>query len=901
MFKRTDKDDNSHSMVPSKRFKSDGSKKSSLLFGTKSKNDSSNKQNVRVEDVWGDDFAEEEIEEMDFVASQACLNDDKVFIDPKEKQISFIARENMPSTSKQIFCPTKTQNPTLHDLTFTQNNDYSNFEKRLLYKQNYNSTFQVNKNISPQSNDSKDKNLEKELNKLKTERDKLLNDFIMKDGETVFLRNQLQMTQMRIENDKIEKMHLIEEQSKKHKTEIDQIIKEKEDLKTQLELKAFEIEKLLERCKLLESRNIKFIEPHTTSIMSPDVDHKIDTMSRSIFSTKYTDKKDVNVQINICDRKSNNLKTSVVHYPLLKIPAEIFKPSLPEKSVVEIKVTEKTGKQNLPILQDERTFRIFENPDLVKPIITMINGKKLSLEFVLPDIALIKNKVSTELNSDTCIPIINKLVSTSRELIINMIVVLQTILEAMKNDDIRDMNDVYFSDLYKMPIYYTKSVCDANTWHENERGIEARRILGILSYIASESLYLSKYVAGKTSLFVDKDESYKEYSQYMIRYNSWDKKDKKFEMLEMILQLVILIGQVRRSHQFSGLISAIADLLCNVEKTIGYCEKGIDFIFEIFKELVFSRPLSLCYIPITKVMMTFIKHSTFANKICKDTHTSVKIWKGVPHFTPDACLLRIFIIQVENFHFDLVTTIKMTHSLLLFIKVALHMNVLLIKNGNPKSCDCCMKLLRFVIKMLCRCSTMSLNNVQFQYKQCTFNDDFFVLNTSNDFMEKFNKQYIHSTQLKKYGIKEYMKQMNPNDLLDQNYWTNINKKQLNTMREGITFLRYLATRDPDFIIRISDIEDSFHLFMHNINKFDNLILHENDQEALNFIKSTFVFDKALLHESQKSKNKIDLNRLGITKDFRKKSSDFSFQNIRKDNSQEDYRNIFAAYKNLFNS
>lgn len=63
-----------------------------------------------------------------------------------------------------------------------------------------------------------------------------MNDFITKDGETAFLRQQLQQTQLRVENEKLEKMRLIEEQASRHRSEINKIYKEKEQLKTQLEL-----------------------------------------------------------------------------------------------------------------------------------------------------------------------------------------------------------------------------------------------------------------------------------------------------------------------------------------------------------------------------------------------------------------------------------------------------------------------------------------------------------------------------------------------------------------------------------------------------------------------------------------------------------------------------------------
>lgn len=76
----------------------------------------------------------------------------------------------------------------------------------------------------------------KELEKLKAENKKLLDDFITKEGEAVFLRNQLQQIQLKVENDRLEKARLIEEQENHHRMEINAIYKEKEHLKTQLEL-----------------------------------------------------------------------------------------------------------------------------------------------------------------------------------------------------------------------------------------------------------------------------------------------------------------------------------------------------------------------------------------------------------------------------------------------------------------------------------------------------------------------------------------------------------------------------------------------------------------------------------------------------------------------------------------
>lgn len=120
----------------------------------------------------------------------------------------------------------------------------------------------------------------------------------------------------------------------------------------------------------------------------------------------------------------------------------------------------------------------------------------------------------------------------------------------MRNDDIRDMNDLYFSTVYKDHNIFVKSECDADTWHEGEHGIEARRLLGTFVQISLESSYLSNYLAGKSQLLTFNDEYYNYYLEQMTRYNAWAKKGHKFEMLEIILECVTLIGRVVSTLHF---------------------------------------------------------------------------------------------------------------------------------------------------------------------------------------------------------------------------------------------------------------------------------------------------------------------------------------------------------------
>lgn len=71
MFKRVESNSENEFSLPAKRPKYD-IKKGNLSDISINNKDSRNKKYGR-DDVWGDDFAEEDIEEMDFIATQACL------------------------------------------------------------------------------------------------------------------------------------------------------------------------------------------------------------------------------------------------------------------------------------------------------------------------------------------------------------------------------------------------------------------------------------------------------------------------------------------------------------------------------------------------------------------------------------------------------------------------------------------------------------------------------------------------------------------------------------------------------------------------------------------------------------------------------------------------------------
>ncbi|XP_011061730.1 PREDICTED: uncharacterized protein LOC105150397 [Acromyrmex echinatior] len=885
--------------MPAKRAKFDIPNKN-LKYHRIQEEISTNK-NAQNDDLWGDDFDEEEIEEMDLIASQACVQETNLLNNLRLHDLNSVKSDfperttayNETSCSKlpQAIEKSNSDLLTKNVQSTSQNHqnitemNYSQFRNKLIDKKDHNSTFQKSNKIIVHDG--------KELEKLKTENKKLLNDFITKDGETAFLRQQLQQTQLRVENEKLEKMRLIEEQANRHRSEINKIYKEKEQLKTRLELQNLEIGNLQERYKLLESGNIKLREPQM-SYTNSSTDKCKYVIPINRITNRNLKMKEVCVQANIYKKNDYQLKTFNIYFPLARISELMFGVSLPEKSIVNIKVIEKTGRRNLPILQEEETFRIFENPELVKPVVTTVDGKRLTTEFVLLEIAAIERKINTEIESERCIPIINKLVLTTRELILNVITVLETIFQAMKNDDIRDMNDLYFSTVYKDHNICIKSECEANAWHEGERGIEARRLLGILSHISIESLYLSNYLAGKSQLLTRSDECYNCYLQQMTRYNTWPKKGHEFEMLEIILECVTLIEHVRRSHQFTGLINAIIKLLCNVQQKVGYCDKGLKYICLIFKELVFSRPLSLCYVSLANFIMVFSKCDIFVSKLCTSSQLmTIKRWKGVLHFTPDACVLQILMAQMEYFYSDFLTTINMTHALISSIWHVLQKNNLL-RSESSESCNCYTKLLRFIINMLKKCSENKLDvidDIEWQ--------DLFKKKKTFYHLKRINyKHHVYQVKYNKQNIKEHLTEIY-SEKLDRNFWFDMKKVQYKVLRQGIRFLCHLAICDPDFVIRSSDIEDSFHLFIRNITFFEDLVLHENEREALDRIKTTFIVDKGIQYETEIHHENIQINQLHMT-NFEKKVIPTTEKYCYTE-SIENYNRACMAIKALYNS
>lgn len=90
MFKRAENSTANEYSIPAKRPKYD-TNRGTLVGVGRTNRASTHKRSGKSDDIWGDDFAEEDIEEMDFVASQACL------------QVSFIFTLHVERHSARVY------------------------------------------------------------------------------------------------------------------------------------------------------------------------------------------------------------------------------------------------------------------------------------------------------------------------------------------------------------------------------------------------------------------------------------------------------------------------------------------------------------------------------------------------------------------------------------------------------------------------------------------------------------------------------------------------------------------------------------------------------------------------------------------------------------------------------
>lgn len=803
----------------------------------------------KQDDIWGDDFPEEVLENIDTIASQAfsqMVNVSNESIEGPESLPSTVTKTSsswsvpsfdvkthapgpktsptsVPSTSTnfnhqktissfkprtkesrgsiseskhlQIVHDSKINNTTISSSSskkpvpseektpFSQSTQlaFGDFKTKLLNENNMNSTFLSQNSYVHIPDDSQ---LD-QISKLKNEKTKLESNVMTKDGEIFFLRGQLATEKKKTASFKSDSSKLLKEQEMSFKAEMQALKKENDNIATQLKLKILEMNNLKDKTKMLEKGAIRLVEPQSPSL---DLSRRNKTLisCKKNSSAKVT-YKETATQVEVNNVHKYEFKDSLIFYPLQEIPQSIFERSEPETPIIDLHVMGKIGRRDLPILQETNNLRVFENTEAVKPVVTYVDNKELNVQFFLVNLTKLFYKTTEQINSSESLPIINMITATGRELLLNTSTSLKKIFDVMINDDIRDMNDFYLSKYSSIKISDIDNIFSGKKLFDKERAIEARRTLAVISHIVETSTYLSQYVTGKKRLKVDDDHFYKSYIQQFNTYNSWSKRDCDFEFLEMILQFVTIMGLTRNAHQFCGAINAIILILINAQKTVGFCSTGLDYVYKIFREIVFSRPIVDNIPAVSEMMMTFANCKEFTKKLCFSAdHSVVSSSSDIWYFKvePNTCIIEIFISQINKLINDPIVLMNLTYAIVSFIEKVRPTNAFPWIASQRNSCKCCSLLINFAIKSLYKCMKVNVDELEANFRNQRSTNDFSIMS-------------------------------------EKQFWNNLKRKQEGMATLGIEFFCHLMNNEYFYIIKRAEMAYTLCLFVdHVVQKFN---------------------------------------------------------------------------------
>lgn len=142
---------------------------------------------------------------------------------------------------------------------------------------------------------------------------------------------------------------------------------------------------------------------------------------------------------------------------------------------------------------------------------------------------------------------------------------------------------------------------------------------------------------------------------------------------------------------------------------------------------------------------------------------------------------------------DPITVIKIAHAIVSFMQTTLPMNAMPWKEEYRDSCKCCGQLIIFTVKTLCESSRLNIDELETKSR-------------------KSSTSSVYSR------------------ILDGDFWEKLKSKQQDIMIRGIRFLSYLLIREPDYVLRRTDMENAFYLLIDCVKNSKNLKLHENERK-----------------------------------------------------------------------
>ncbi|XP_077283063.1 mutagen-sensitive 304 [Arctopsyche grandis] len=732
-------------------------------------------------DSWGEDTDSEFL----LLASQACDDIEKSNV--YEPINSSILKNNL---NQNIFAPlnANTDNSVSGDIqAFLSKKSLSNTDNQLL------SQFQA---------------MKKENESLKLKQMELESSSLTKDGEISILRTQLKTCQTQLSIAKKEKISNVEKAQMEFSQKIKQTNDELFNIKSQTEFKALEIVNLKEKCRLLESSRMKFIEPTSSALDTSKWFGVSQKFNSSISKTEHTTKQFVSTKENSAQAHiSHKLKlcpSSQLCYPLKeRIDNCIFNESNLENPIIF------NSYENSQLMVHSSFFSARETilGDVAEPNILKKskkpNQKDITIDYIYEDLSELMKTPTKGLHSDDSVKHALKIALVAKEFLLKTFNQLEKLLTKVSVKTLREMDEKYIDATnVHTDLFTDKKHLDENVWFNDEQAVETRRIMGLLAVLCEHIKPLAHYVLGLKNIEISDSlffENCQRDLKLTMKYNE-NKQNILDSYLDIILEICKIVRKINCSHLYSGLFSSVCAVLVSCVKNSDNFNTIYKKMFDVVKEIFMLRP-HIIIIKHISPLLGHVKNQDFLELFCnKSDKGNIKpnYGEGVATYNDDTCFLQLLcnIIEVWFVHFTrdehMETLFFITHNLLILIGHCNAGNLMWRKCDIQYKCNCSIRLNRCICSCLQRCATL-----YYEHYQC----------------------------------------MQDVDLL---------KSCKTKMRLGIMVLSFCNIKDIEFFSCLNDYEDHCQMFVHICDELeDELHLQDIHRDALAKLKRDSAEDNQL--------------------------------------------------------
>ncbi|XP_060531680.1 uncharacterized protein LOC132705226 isoform X2 [Cylas formicarius] len=264
--------------------------------------------------------------------------------------------------------------------------------------------------------------------------------------------------------------------------------------------------------------------------------------------------------------------------------------------------------------------------------------KALELNHFYSDLVKLTNTSSDQLNNNESDEAVDKVLCITLILLQDLEDYLIQLGLTLKGEDIHQIDTNYLKDKTSSTV----GQFSTQDYHKDQAGIKCGKMLFFLSEILPFNNHLANCVSQQKRL------KCQDSTEYSAPISNKYKRD-SFPLLNVILNIIKIIGKYRKADVMKGFLCSVTNLLRSICKS-GNFEVVQDLCCQIFAEIVFSRPgvevvYSLTFwIKMSSKFPHFIKFLFLKNDktpLRRDT-------KGVLDFTEGACPFCVFNILFQN-------------------------------------------------------------------------------------------------------------------------------------------------------------------------------------------------------------------------------------------------------------